>query len=146
MALPSTATEIYQLLTSDSGLVNDLGLYTFPGGSTAPAIAAYGANETSPAGTMISGVEVVIAQEVEQRPLVFVTGEGQLTQTWRLYVTQYGNQGSRLIQQVTTRILANLPGAYSVPVNIPAGPANGINVLSQVVITWKNPEGQIVFA
>ena len=145
MTLPATPSEIYELLAADEALGDSLGTYVFPDGTTASAMAAYGANETSPPGTQTIGVEVVIAQEVEQRPTLFVTGGGQSIQTWRLYVTQYENQGSRHLQEAVNRVVTLLPGAYGIPVNIPTGPANGIGVLSQIVITWKNPEGQLLY-
>ena len=146
MANPASAKELFDALMADTTFVDYLGTYTFADGSSSPSIAAFMANQSTPPGTQTEGVEVVISQELEQKSIPFITGNARVEQTWRLYCTQYQTTDQFFLHEAVERILSHLPGAESVPVNVPGGPADVIGALGQVVVTWTNPESAVCTA
>lgn len=135
-ALPATAAAIHDLLLADQTLAAALGVYTFPGGTTRPAMAVLMANEQLPPGTTVDGIEVVITAIPRGSEQLLLTGGTLTNPTWRLYVS--GWQTAAALQTVLNRIIALLPGATSAQIEGDA-PGEGIGVVDQVVVRWTNP-------
>jgi hypothetical protein len=134
--LPTTAAAIHDLLLADQQLAAVLGVYTFPGGATRPAIAALMANEQLPPGTIVEGIEVAITAIPRGSEQLLLTGGTLTNPTWRLYVS--GWQSAASLQTVLNRIIALLPGARSSQIEGDA-PGEGIGVVDQIVVRWTNP-------
>jgi hypothetical protein len=135
-ALPTTAAAIHDRLLADTALAAALGVYTFTGGTTRPAMAVLARNEQLPPGTTVDGVEVVITAIPSGAERALMTGGTLTNPTWRLYVS--GWQTAAALETVRARIIALLPGATSSTIDGDA-PGEGIGVVDQIVVRWTNP-------
>jgi hypothetical protein len=142
MALPVDSGELYDLLQADTALVALLGVFTFKGGGTAPALTRLWPNEPRDQAARCSGVEVAIGQvaTVLSRPLM--TGETISSETFRIFVTQWSvpPDGSHNHAAVIERILVLLQGQAEAT---PAGLPDGLTGLAQTVIRYVVPEREI---
>lgn len=136
MALPTSAQDIYDLLSADDTISDALGTYLLPGGQELPAISVLAANENLPAGTVTGGIEVTITAMPGYSPQALLTFETLLRPTWRIYVVAWDALGS--LQTVAERVIALLPGATATGLQGDP-PGEGLGILEQVVITWTNP-------
>ena len=144
MALPTTGEEIYDLLLADPTISAALGTYLLPasGGTPTlmPAIGVFFDNEKLPEGTIADGIEISITRMPGYAPKVLIGDETILNPTWRVYVV--GWQSAALLQSVTERVIALLPGATAE--TIPGdSPGSGMGVMAQRAITWTNPVAMV---
>ena len=144
MTLPTTAQELYDLLTADAVVAAALGTYTPRSGTAIPAIAVVRRNESLPEGVSVAGLEVVIMANPDYNTETYVTGETGLNPQFRLYVSEWSPaSGMTALQALTQRIIALLPGCRAVPIGgDPAG--EGLGVLDQYAIAWTNPTQFVV--
>ncbi len=144
MAPPTTAQGIYDLLSADTTIAPLLGTYTVPGASPVAAIAVLMANEPLPQGTIVTGIEIVISAFGQPSPVPFLTGETQTNPTWRIYVSQWTKPAGALqLGAVADRVIALLPGCSGNGIAADP-PGQGLGLLEQVVITWRNPTINVV--
>ena len=136
MTLPTTAQDIYDLLTADSVISDALGAYSIPGGDILPAISVFAGGDGLPSGTVTDGLEIVISALPGYAPQVLLTEESLTNPTWRLYVVAWSSLGA--LQAVAERIITLLPGASCTQLQKDA-PGEGLGVMDQVVIRWTNP-------
>lgn len=139
MALPTDSGALFDYLQADTALAALLGLYTFKGGGTAPALSRLWPNEAREQGTVCSGVEVAIGRVPTAAGEAFFSGEVAEGRIFRIYVTQWTALpgGTANLDAVVTRILQLLQGAAS---STPAGLPDGLTGLGQVVIRYESEQ------
>jgi len=144
MTLPTTAQGIYDLLVGDAVVSAALGAYTPRSGDAIPAIAVVKRNEALPEGVTVAGLEVVIMANPDYATQAMLTGETGLNPQFRVYISEWSPaSGLLVLQALTQRIIALLPGCRAVPIGGDP-PGRGIGVLDQYALSWTNPTQYVV--
>ena len=112
-----------QLATALSGY---LGTYTFPNGSTTPALSVRGTGDLLLPGTKIEGLEAVLDAEPVLTPIKSYSNEKALS-AWRVVLTDWENAGQ--LQTIAAQLLATFPGSQ---IKTPQKDAPGIGFRSQL--------------
>jgi len=142
MTLPTTAEAIYDLLLADATVADMLGTYLLPGATDPiPAIAVLLPLEDKEDGTVITGVEIVIARVPSGQSTPFMTGGETTGGLFRLYVTQWTppDNGPYLVDAMCRRIGQLLPGASWRDNTLP----DGLGGLAQMAMLWENEEMEV---
>jgi hypothetical protein len=130
--------DLLSLRTAIQSTLNSvLGTYTLANGATTPAISVRAPGESLPAGTTVSGLEVVIVREPELVPVRQYKNE-QAFSRWTLYLVDWA--GTNSLQDVAGDLLWAYPGSNAVSINVP----RGVGPRSQMrVDITTNPETHV---
>jgi hypothetical protein len=127
--------DILALRTSIAATLSSLiGTYTLANGSTTPAISVRGSGESLPAGTTVTGMEVVILRDPELQAIPSYQ-KGQAINRWTLYLVDWDMTAS--LQEAAGKLIWAWPGSNAVSINVPqsVGPRHQMRVDLQT-----NPE------
>lgn len=130
--------QVLTLRTALEELLEDLlGSYTFIGGGTTPAISVRASGEGLPAGTTVSGMEVVIGRE----PMLAPARVYQLEETlsiWTLYLVGWTPDAN--LGGAAQLLIYTYPGTTATEVLVP----EGLGPSAQMRVTLKtNPDGSL---
>lgn len=128
--------DILALRTSVAATLSSLiGTYRLANGSTTPAISVRGNGDSLPAGTTVTGMEVVILREPEELRPIASYQRGQAINRWTLYLVDWDATAS--LQEAAGRLIWAWPGSNAVSIRVPqsVGPRNQMRVDLQT-----NPE------
>lgn len=144
MTLPATAQAIYDILTADETLMDQLGVYLMPGGAELPAIAVLQASERLPEGTAVAGVEIVITATPQLSPTWMLDNGYRSQPTFRIYVSQWSPEfgGTAVLQSVAERVMAYLPGSSVATIGLSTTEEKAgarLGLLDQMIVRWTNP-------
>lgn len=111
--------QLLSLRTSlETALADVLGTYTLANGSTTPAISARATGETLPAGTTVTGLEVVIIRDPNPNPAT----QYRNTPTFhRWVVTLVDWSSEHQLSAIADALVYRYPGASAELVNVPKG-------------------------
>lgn len=118
-----------------SQLSSLLGTYTYANGSTTPAISVRAVGESLPAGTTVSGMEVVIIRDPALAPVPQYKNE-EAYRDWTVYLVGWTPAAS--LSAAAGKIVYLYPGARVVDLTVPEG--LGPAAQKRVVIR-TNPDG-----
>tara|TARA_R110000868_G_scaffold55541_9_gene172745 strand:- start:4000 stop:4410 length:411 start_codon:yes stop_codon:yes gene_type:complete len=120
-----------------SQLSSLLGTYTYANGSTTPAISVRAAGEGLPAGTTVTGMEVMIVRDPALAPVLQYQNE-EAFREWTLYLV--GWTPAAPLSAAAGKIVFLYPGASSNDVRVPEG--LGPSAQKRVIIR-SNPDGTL---
>lgn len=111
-----------------------IGTYTLANGSTTPAISVRGSGESLPAGTRVTGMEVVILRDPEAVPIAGYK-QGHAFNRWTVYLVDWDSTSS--LQEAAGKLIWAYPGSNAVGITVPqsVGPRHQMRVDIQT-----NPE------
>jgi hypothetical protein len=117
-------TELASLLSAS------LGTYTLPNGSTTPAIAVRSSGESLPAGTTVTGLEVVIIRDPNLTPIPQYAEPGAL-RTWTVFLVDWSDAVD--LEPIAAYIIEAYAGTAVSPVAVPkgTGPQNQMRITIQ---------------
>jgi hypothetical protein len=130
--------DLLSLRTAIQATLNSvLGTYTLANGATTPALSVRAPGESLPAGTTVTGLEVVIVREPELLPVRQYKNEQALSR-WTLYLVDWSANAS--LQDIAGDLLWAYPGSNAVSINVP----RGVGPRSQMrVDITTNPETHV---
>lgn len=95
-----------------------LGTYHLPNNATTPAIAVRAWGEALPAGTRVTGIEVVIIRDPEPQVIRQYRQEVSIN-AWTLFLVDWG--GTHSLQNAAGRLIWAWPGSKAINVVVPQG-------------------------
>lgn len=111
---------LLELRTDLATLLADvLGTYTLPNSETTPAISVRSSGEVLPAGTTVSGLEVVIIRDPDLTPIPQYTDAGAL-RIWTVFLVDWSD--STDLEPVGAYIIEAYPGTQVSTIAVPKGP------------------------
>lgn len=102
----------------ETTLADVLGSYRLANGAETPAIAVRAVGEARPAGTIVTGLEVVIVKDPEPVPVLQYQDVSALQQ-WTAYLVDWS--GEIELKAVAKLLLQVFPGMTFNPVTVPRG-------------------------
>lgn len=112
-----------------------LGFYTLANQNTTPAISVRAVGESLPAGTTVSGMEVVIIRDPALAPVIQYQNE-EAFRVWTLYLVGWSVDAP--LSAAAGKLIYLYPGSSSYDVRVPEG--MGPRAQKRVVIR-TNPDG-----
>jgi hypothetical protein len=111
--------DILQLRTElETLLVDNLGVYTLANGTETPAISVRAVGERTPAGTTVTGIELVLIRDPGLEPIDQYSNQAAF-RTWTLYLVDWDNNQN--LEGPAARILEYYPGTIITTVLVPEG-------------------------
>lgn len=101
-------------------LASDLGTYSLPNGSTTPAIGVRDYGVSLPAGTTVTGIEVLIISEPELEPVRAYKDEAAFDR-WTIFLVDWSGSSAPRLKVVAGKILKAYPGGRMLPITAPRG-------------------------
>lgn len=128
--------DILTLRTNLQSLLSGaLGTYTYANGSTTPAISVRAVGESLPAGTTVTGMEVVIIRDPAVTPVLQYQNE-EAFREWTVYLV--GWTAGTSLSAAAGKITYSYPGARVTDLTVPEG--LGPAAQKRIVIR-TNPDG-----
>lgn len=111
--------QLLSLRTSlETTLVDVLGTYTLPNGSTTPAISVRATGETLPAGTQVTGLEVIILRDPNPEPATQYRNTPTF-QRWEVTIVDWSSE--HVLAEIAARLIDAYPGARAEQMQVPRG-------------------------
>lgn len=120
--------QLLSLRTSlETALVDVLGTYTLPNGATTSAISARAIGETLPAGTTVTGLEVVIIRDPNPVPATQYRNAPTF-QRWVVTLVDWSSE--YVLAEIAARLINAYPGARAETLVVPrgVGPASQVRL------------------
>ena len=99
-------------------LVEYLGVYTLANGMTTPAVSVRSSGESLPAGTIVSGLELIILRDPALTPVTSYTNR-QAFREWDVFLIDWAN--STKLSSAAGIIIWYYPDSTSTTVSVPEG-------------------------
>jgi len=135
---PTSAQVIYDTLAADSGLVALLGSYTFQAGGAFTALSIVSQGQDLPATRSVSGLECVIQDTGDTRPMNYVSSAADFVVDWQIFLIAWEPATGASLQVATELICSKFADSYSTQ-TVATSDGLGALVQNKIVIHSNKP-------
>lgn len=122
---------IYNTLAGNNAFTSLLGTYTFAGGTTSDSFAIVTPGKPLPNLKKVEGVECIIHDVGDVRRKDFLTGNSNLTRTWKIFLIAWDEATGEDINIISNIVLSTFGGSTAIET---VATSNGLTARVQTLV------------